>query len=65
MAGYKQLSDIKGRSGPAFMKLGDIKDETALPADSNNRLRQMGLSIQGITQLESGKLITSQKKCKL
>lgn len=66
MAGYLKLGDIKGKSGSAYIKFDGVDGEAKpLPSDSKNRLRQMGLSMQAISQLESGKLITNQKDMRI
>ena len=49
MAWFPKIDDIRGESPPP------------LASDRKNRLRQMGISIQGLSQLEAGKLITNRK----
>ena len=60
MAGFLKLGDIKGKSSQGYLRY-KLEAVAKLPEDSKNRLRQMGLTMQAISQLESGKLITNQK----
>jgi len=66
MAGYLKFDGIEGNSSQALMKLGDIKGNSKFfSGESKNRIRQLGISMQGISQLESGKLITNQNDMRI